>query len=95
MKEETAVKETPAPEKKTTAKGTKSEKKEVTPKGQGKKPAATTNASAFVQSMMGGNISVDEILGKIPEGATAVYVKPEENKAYWVKKDSAGDVELW
>ena len=33
--------------------------------------------------------------GEIPDGCDQVYIKPEENKAYWVKGDESGAVELW
>ena len=34
---------------------------------------------------MDGTITPEEILSRIPKGADTVYVKPEDNKAYWVK----------
>jgi transcriptional regulator with XRE-family HTH domain len=51
-----------------------------------------------VQSLMGGSITTEEIIEKVKAvapDATQVYVKPEENKAYWVSKTSAGSVDLW
>ena len=57
-----------------------------------KKPSVT---EVFIESMLGGSISTEEILKKIPKGTTEVYVKPEENKAYWVKGDKTGSVDLW
>ena len=51
--------------------------------------------SIIIQSLMGGTITTDEILERIPSGAEKVYIKPEENAAYWVKKDKSGSVELW
>ena len=44
---------------------------------------------------MGGQITVDDILKRVPEGADQVYIKPEENKAYWVKGDESGEIVLW
>ena len=44
---------------------------------------------------MGGQISVDEILARVPADVEKVYVKPEENKAYWISKKSAGSIDLW
>ena len=49
----------------------------------------------YIESVMGGNITVDEILKRVPAGAKEVYVKPEENKAYWVSARKTGDVVLW
>ena len=48
-----------------------------------------------IQSTMGGSITAEEVLAKIPAGAETVYVKPEENKAYWVKGSESGSVDLW
>ncbi len=52
----------------------------------------------FVQSMMGGSISMEEIAAKVKTAAPfadTVYVKPEENKAYWTGNGKLGAVELW
>ena len=49
----------------------------------------------YIQSVMGGVISTEEILKRIPTGVDEVYVKPEENKAYWVKGEEKGEAELW
>ena len=45
--------------------------------------------------MMGGSITPEDVMKKVQEGVDEVYVKPEENKAYWVKGDESGSVELW
>ena len=47
-----------------------------------------------IQSPMGGEITPEEILAKIGE-ADKVYVRVDVNKAYWVKGDEAGSVDLW
>ena len=49
----------------------------------------------IIQSVLGGTITPEEILSRIPSDADAVYIKPEENKAYWVKGSKSGSVELW
>ena len=49
----------------------------------------------YIESQLGGRITMKEILQRIPAGADEVYVKPEENKAYWVKGEKTGDVDLW
>ena len=57
----------------------------------------------IIQSPMGGEISPDEILAKIA-GATkgerigkpdVVYVRVDENKAFWVKGKKRGAIDLW
>jgi len=64
-------------------------------------PAPETPASGrkapkvFVQSLLGGTIAADEVLSRIPGDADAVYIKPEENKAFWVKGGESGDITLW
>ena len=37
----------------------------------------------------------EEIAKKIPAGVTDVYIRIDENKIYWVKKDETGTIELW
>ena len=65
-----------------------------------KKAAATVKkvlpkkAEVVIQSPMGGEITPEQILAKIGE-ADKVYVRVDVNKAYWVKGDEAGSVDLW
>lgn len=49
----------------------------------------------LIESRMGGQISPEEIVLRVPEGVEKIFIKPEENKAYWVKGDETGAVELW
>ena len=63
------------------------------------KPAARTSAAkkaveVIVQSPLGGEISFAEILAKVGE-ADKVYVRVDQNKAYWVRGEETGDVDLW
>ena len=48
----------------------------------------------MIQSQMGGEITPDEILAKIGEADT-VYIRVDQNKAYWVKGKETGSVDLW
>ena len=61
-----------------------------------KRAAARKKAApvVFIQSAMGGEISTEEIMAKVGDADT-VYIKPEENAAYWVKGDLSGAVNLW
>ena len=105
QKIEEKIEETKAEEKKAEEK--KAEEKKATEKKAGeKKPAAkkTQESGAdcaltvTVQSMSGGSITVEEITAKVKAAAPdamQIYVKPEENKAYWVSAKSAGAVNLW
>ena len=49
----------------------------------------------IIQSPMGGNITPEQILSKIPAGSDSVYVRVDENKLYWVKGDENGAVDIW
>ena len=76
--------------------GKKVEKKAVV---RSKKKAAAAPA-IVIQSMMGGEISLDKIISLVNEKAagktvTNIYVKSEENKAYYVADGEDGFVELW
>ena len=58
----------------------------------------TAPVELIIESTMGGQISADEIIKRVKEkrsDATKIYVKPEENKAYFTYGDSVGHVELW
>ena len=71
-------------------KKTSKDKKEKAPKaGRKKEPVL------IIESLMGGTITTEEILSRVPAGIDEVYIKPEENKAYWVKGKKTGDVDLW
>ena len=48
----------------------------------------------IVQSPLGGEISFAEIMAKVGE-ADKVYVRVDQNKAYWVRGEETGDVDLW
>ena len=77
----------------------KEEVKEAAPKmPRRKKPVP----SVYVQAVMGGEISVDEIISRVTEVAgtsdVQIFVKSEENKAYfYVNADpgNSGFVLLW
>ena len=51
--------------------------------------------SVTIQSPLGGEITPAEILARIPSGADKVYIRVDQNKAYWVKGDETGSVDLW
>ena len=48
----------------------------------------------YIQSPLGGIITPAEILKKVGK-ADKVYVRVDENKAYWVRGDETGSVDLW
>ena len=73
-------------------------KAQVEKKAAARKPAAkkaaVKAAEIIIQSPMGGNITPDEILARIGK-AEKVYVRVDENKAYWVNGEDTGSVDLW
>ncbi len=67
------------------------EEKKPAKRGGAKKDAGVT---VVIQSPMGGSITPEEIIKKTGP-VDAVYVRVDENKAYWVKGDETGSVDLW
>ena len=57
------------------------------------KKAAPKN-EVIIKSPMGGVITIDEILARTGP-VDSVYVRVDENKAYWVKGEETGSVDLW
>lgn len=63
-------------------------------------PAAAepSEVTVSIQSVLGGSITTDEIIARVHAAApdaVEIYVKTEENKAYYVGKQSRGFVVLW
>ena len=48
----------------------------------------------IIQSPMGGSITTDEIIEKVGD-VDEIYVRVDENAAYWVKGNENGSVTLW
>ena len=66
--------------------------KEKKPAKRGKKKV---NAPVIIiQSPLGGSITPEEILMKVGS-VDAVYIRVEENKAYWVRGEETDSVNLW
>ena len=59
-----------------------------------KKPAGAKKPELIIQSPMGGNITPEEILKKVGT-AEKIYIRVDENKAYWVRGKETGSVNLW
>ena len=74
------------------------EEKTVPAEVEEKKEEKAEKIELIIESTMGGQISADEIINRVKEkrsDAAKIYVKPEENKAYFTYGDSVGHVELW
>ena len=64
-----------------------------------KKPAARKTATkktaeVVIQSPLGGEITGAEILARVGN-VDKVYVRVDENKAFWVRGEESGSVDLW
>lgn len=78
-------------------------KAEKTVKSTAKKAPVAKKSSAaekklankvIIQSPLGGVITPDEVLAKVGN-VDEVYVRVDQNKAYWVRGKEAGAVDLW
>ena len=71
------------------------EKKPVAEKkASAAKSAAKKTAEVIIQSPLGGEITGAEILARVGN-VDKVYVRVDENKAYWVRGEESGNVDLW
>ena len=70
------------------------EKKVAEKKPAARKPAAKKAAELIIQSPLGGEITGAEILARTGN-VDKVYVRVDENKAYWVRGTETGSVDLW
>ena len=84
-KKEAAVEAAPAPA---------AEEKVESPAPKHTRARKKTTPTVIIQSIMGGEINVEEVIAKVGD-VDAIYVKPEENAAYWVRGDESGAVNLW
>ena len=50
--------------------------------------------TVIFQSAFGGEITVNALLTIVGE-ADRIYVRIDENKAYWGKGDKTGDIDIW
>ena len=71
------------------------EKKPAAPEKKQAKKTVKKKPEIIIQSPMGGEITPEEILAKIPEGVDAVYVRVDQNKLWWVRDAEYGDVDIW
>ena len=71
---------------------------EDTPAVDEKEAVEEKKPALIIESTMGGQISAEEIIKRVMDkrsDAEKVYVKPEENKAYFTYGDSVGHIDLW
>ena len=68
--------------------------KKAAPKAASKKAPAKKAAEVIIQSPLGGEITPEKVLAKV--GAVEkVYIRVDQNKAYWVRGEEYGAVDLW
>ena len=58
------------------------------------KKAAAPKGEVIIQSSMGGEITPADVLAKVGP-VDKVYVRVDLNKAFWVKGEETGSVDLW
>jgi hypothetical protein len=63
-------------------------------KNAGKKISAVKAEDVIIQSALGGEITPAEILKKVGK-VEKVYIRVDQNKAYWVNGEETGAVDLW
>ena len=95
-KKAAAPKAAPKTATKTAAKAAvKSAVKAAASKTAAKKPAPKAKAVEYIiQSPMGGEITPAEILKKVGK-ADKIYIRVDQNKAYWISGKESGSVDLW
>ncbi len=76
------------------AEETKKAEKEAPVRETAARKPADEPIQVIIQSPIGGEITPEAILAKVGEADT-IYVRVDENKAYWVKGEEHGSVDLW
>ncbi len=76
------------------AEETKKSKKKAPVREPAARKPADEPIQVIIQSPIGGEITPEAILAKVGEADT-VYVRVDENKAYWVRGEEHGSVDIW
>ena len=48
-----------------------------------------------IQSPMGGEITPEQVVAKLPAGADCVFVRVDQNKLWWIRGEETGSIEIW
>ena len=86
------VEKKPAGKKAAAKKAEPKQKKAATAK---KRVAAKKEPQIIVQSPLGGEITPFAILAKVGQDVDKVYIRVDLNKAFWVRGNETGSVDLW
>ncbi len=62
--------------------------------GKPVRKARAAKINFVIQSPMGGSITPEEIAEKVGN-VDSVYIRVDQNKAYWVRGEETGNVDLW
>ena len=57
--------------------------------------ARVARTKIIIQSPMGGAISTEEIVKKLPKGVDMVFVRVDQNKLWWVRGEETGSEDIW
>ena len=49
----------------------------------------------IIQSPMGGEISTEQVIRKLPAGVECVFVRVDQNKLWWIRGEETGNVDIW
>ena len=49
----------------------------------------------IIQSPMGGEITTDQVIEKLPAGVDCVFIRVDQNKLWWIRGDETGNVDIW
>ena len=49
----------------------------------------------IIQSPMGGEITTDQVVEKLPAGVDCVFIRVDQNKLWWIRGDETGNVDIW
>ena len=72
------------------------EKKKASRKPAAKESPAKQYANEIIiQSPMGGEITLEQVIEKLPEAAESVYIRVDQNKLWWVGGEDSWYVEIW
>ena len=84
---------------KKTAEDTRAAVKKTATKIEEKKAAAgkarAKKTEFVIQSPMGGEITTDEIMKKVPKDVEYIYVRVDQNKIWWTRGEESGSVDIW
>jgi len=70
--------------------------KEAAAKAAAEVKEAVSGPNIIIQSPMGGYITTEDIVKKVPKDTEDVYVRVDANKLYYVLKNGEnGDVDIW